>query len=100
MHARGIVGGMASAPWHSCDGLAGTSPMGAPLCTPPAAAGKSWWIWCAVHRLLNQSPSPAIVWQTFMRGTSKCVLFRDGKAFIGDLTKEPFTAALADASTW
>lgn len=53
-----------------------------------------------MHRLLKQGPSPAIVWQTFKRGTSKCVLFKDGKAFVGDLTQEPFTSALADASTW
>lgn len=54
----------------------------------------------AMHRLLNQDPSPTIVWQTLQRGTNKCVLFKDGKAFVGDLTKEPFTSALKDASTW
>ena len=90
-------GGRDSASWHACNGLAHASPMGATLCAPPAA-GKSWWIWYAIHRLLNQSPSPAIVWQTFKRGTNGCVLFKDGKAFVGDLSG--FRSELANASTW
>ena len=51
-----------------------------------------------MHWLLNQDPSPAIVWQTFKRGANRCVLFKDGKAFVGALTA--FESELADASTW
>ena len=54
-----------------------------------------------MHWLLNQDPSPAIVWQTFKRsssGTNKHVLFKDGRAFVGSL--EAFASELADASTW
>jgi hypothetical protein len=59
------------------------------------------FIWFAMHWLLNQDPSPAIVWQTFKRsssGTNKHVLFKDGRAFVGSL--EAFASELADASTW
>jgi len=74
------------------------SSMRSSLLTGIPGTGKSWWIWYAIHRLLNQGPSPAIVWQTFKRGTNDCVLFKDGKAFVGDLSG--FKSELADASTW
>ena len=51
-----------------------------------------------MHWLLNQDPSPAIVWQTFKGGTGKCVLLKDGKAFVGALNA--FDSELAKASTW
>lgn len=74
------------------------SSMRSSLLTGVPGTGKSWWIWYAVHRLLNQDPSPAIVWQTFKRGIDQCVLFKDGKAFVGDL--RAFNSELEDASTW
>ena len=60
--------------------------------------GKSWWIWYALHMLLKQEPAPSIVWQSFKRGINKCVLFKDGKAFVGPLTA--VREELDEASTW
>lgn len=51
-----------------------------------------------MHRLLKEDPSQAIVWQIFKRGIDECVLFKDGKAFVGAL--RAFKSELADASTW
>lgn len=75
-----------------------TAAMPASLLTGVPGIGKSWWIWYAIHRLLQQDPAPAIVWQTFKRGISQCVLFKDGRAFVGHL--DAFTAELKQESTW
>ena len=75
-----------------------TATMRASLLTGAPGTGKSWWIWYAVHQLLNQNPSPAIVWQTFKRGINKCVLFKGGKVFVGHL--DAFSLELDDDSTW
>ena len=60
--------------------------------------GKSWWIWYAIQRLLNQHPQPAIVWESSRRNINKCVLFKDGKAFVGPITA--FDEELRQKSTW
>lgn len=75
------------------------SSMHSSLLTGVPGTGKSWWIWYAVHRLLKQDPSPSIVWRTFKQGTDRrCVLFQDGKAYVGPL--DAFRSELADPSTW
>ena len=68
------------------------------LLTGVPGTGKSWWIWYAVHLLLKQDPAPAIVWQSFKRDVNKCVLFKDGEAFVGPLTA--FSEELGRTSTW
>ena len=73
-------------------------PIGASLLTGVSGTGKSWWIWYAVHLLLKQDPAPAIVWQSFKRGVSKCVLFKNGEAFVGHL--DAFSEELDQTSTW
>ena len=52
----------------------------------------------AMHRLQDQV-SPTIRMGSHS-ATNKWRASKDGKAFVGDLTKEPFTSALKDASTW
>ena len=42
---------------------------------------QSWWIWYAMHNLLNLKPAPAIVWESLKHDT--CVLFVGDKAFAG-----------------
>jgi hypothetical protein len=71
---------------------------GKSLLTGVPGTGKSWWIWYAVHLLLKQDPAPAIVWQSFKRGVNKCVLFKDGEAFVGHL--DAFSEELGRTSTW
>ena len=73
-------------------------PIGASLLTGVPGTGKSWWIWYAVHLLLKQDSAPAIVWQSFKRGITKCVLFKDGEAFVGHL--DAFSEELGQMSTW
>lgn len=73
-------------------------PIGASLLTGVPGTGKSWWIWYAVHLLLNQDPTPAIVWQSFKLNVDEYVLFKDGKAFVGPLTA--FREELGQISTW
>ena len=68
------------------------------LLTGVPGTGKSWWIWYAVHLLLKQDPAPAIVWQSFKRGVNKCVLFKDGEAFVGHL--DAFSEELGRTVTW
>ncbi|PNH11883.1 hypothetical protein TSOC_001236, partial [Tetrabaena socialis] len=67
------------------------------LLTGIPGTGKSWWIWYAMHSLLQQPEPPAIVWQTF-KNPRRRVLFKDGVAYIGDLTA--FGAELELDSTW
>jgi hypothetical protein len=57
---------------------------------------KSWFVWYAMHSLLQQPDPPAIVWQMLRQG--HCVLFKGGKAFIGAITE--FKEELDLASTW
>ena len=72
---------------------------GKSLLTGVPGTGKSWWIWYAVHLLLNnKDPTPAIVWQSFKRGITKCVMFKDGEAFVGHL--DAFSVELGQNSTW
>ena len=68
------------------------------LLTGVPGTGKSWWIWYAVYLLLQQDPAPAVVWQSFKRGVGKCVLFKDGEAFVGHL--DAFSEELGQTSTW
>lgn len=75
-----------------------TAAMRRSLLTGVPGTGKSWWIWYAVHKVLKQDPAPAIVWQTFKRGIDQCVLFKDGKAFVGHLNT--FIDELGKESTW
>jgi hypothetical protein len=72
--------------------------LGASLLTGVPGTGKSWWLWYVVYRLLQQDAAPAIVWQTFKFGISQCVMFKDGKAYVGHL--DAFAAELGDAATW
>ncbi len=72
--------------------------IGASLLTGVPGTGKSWWIWYAVHRLLKQDPTSPIVWQSFKRGVNECVLFKDGKAFVGHL--DAFSKELGQTNTW
>ena len=71
---------------------------GESLLTGVPGTGKSWWIWYAMHLLLNRSPTTTIVWQSFKRGEDGCVMFKDGKAFVGHLSA--FTKDLEMSSTW
>jgi hypothetical protein len=75
-----------------------SEPIGASLLTGVPGTGKSWWIWYAVYIILNMDPAPAIVWQSFKRGADECVLFKDGKAFVGHIST--FSKELDQTSTW
>ena len=75
-----------------------SEPTGQLLLTGVPGTGKSWWIWYAIHVLLNRDDACAIVWQSFKRGGDKCVLFKDGKAIKGPLAA--FDEELSQPSTW
>lgn len=67
------------------------------LLTGVPGTGKSWFVWYAMHVLLQQPRPPAIVWQT--RGMQDaCVLFKDGKALEGRL--RDFWPELGERETW
>ena len=68
------------------------------MLTGVPGTGKSWWIWFAMHKLLNRDNPPAIVWQSFKRSANNCVLFVDGEAFSGPI--DAFAKELEMKSTW
>ncbi|KAG2438729.1 hypothetical protein HXX76_005274 [Chlamydomonas incerta] len=67
------------------------------LLTGVPGTGKSWWIWYAMFELLQEVEPPAIVWQSFKKGTRR-VLFKDGAAYVGD--SSAFIEDLQLDSTW
>ncbi len=66
------------------------------LLTGVPGTGKSWFVWYAMHQLLQQAEPPAILWQMFRQGLF--VLFKGGKAFVGDVVE--FREELNLSSTW
>ena len=73
-------------------------PLGASLLTGVPGIGKTWFVWYAVHSLLKLDSTITIVWQSAKRNISECVMFKDGKSFIGSLTA--FKKELEKTSTW
>ncbi|EFJ52637.1 hypothetical protein VOLCADRAFT_85820 [Volvox carteri f. nagariensis] len=68
------------------------------LLTGVPGTGKSWFVWYAVYSLLQLKDPPSIVWQSHKFNMRRCVLFKAGKAYIGDV--DSFMEELEQESTW
>ncbi|EFJ52986.1 hypothetical protein VOLCADRAFT_102606 [Volvox carteri f. nagariensis] len=68
------------------------------LLTGVPGTGKSWFVWYAVYSLLQLKDPPLIVWQSRKYNSRRCVLFKAGKAYVGD--DDSFMEELEQESTW
>ncbi|EFJ43181.1 hypothetical protein VOLCADRAFT_96640 [Volvox carteri f. nagariensis] len=68
------------------------------LLTGVPGTGKSWFVWYAVYSLLQLKDPPSIVWQSHKFNMRRCVLFKAGKAYVGDV--DSFMEELELESTW